>query len=287
MVRVDASVGNPDRFRERQWVMAVLEAAGPLPWEVVIVSGHTRHRSFPALEGCDPARTLCIALSGEAGVPRRDLTERAVVAQCYLHPDDASARLWPFPLGPSGFLPELPVVPWAQRDVPCSFVGALHPGRAGLYRGLTGRWWLPGPVPAMLKRQLAGLLPADDGSHLQFTDRFGSGLDGAAYAALLHRSRIALCPAGTRQVETFRHHEALRAGCVVVSPPLRAHPWTDGMPMVTVSSWWQIRPRVAALLADPARLAALHEETCRWWAERAGPAAIGRWLRARVLATAL
>jgi hypothetical protein len=272
----DPSVGSVSRYREQRWVERVLGAwgNGPRPRRVVVLSVQRQQRwaSLPEEPQDD---VLVIALGGEHG-RRLPSLKGWRVARCYASggPD------FGLPLGPSGFLPDLPAVPWSDRTVPLCFVGWLHPGRAALYRLLSGRR-LPGPLPALLRGRLARDLDGSvvSGSVLRFQLRFGAGMGPEDYGRLLGRSRVALVPRGTRQVETFRHHEAARAGCVLVGdgyaggPPVLPLPETLAeLRQLTeesralkqhhaqVRAWWQEQGRAEAVAA---RLA-------RWWSAGGG-----------------
>ena len=265
-------MGDPARYRERAWLAAVVAAwpAGPRPRTVVVVSVQG-HRRWSLLDATAPDGVLVFAIGGEHGRPAPALA-RFRVAQCYAAP--AGALRTRLPLGPSGFLPPVAPVPWAERRVPLAFVGWLHPRRAPLYRLLSGRR-LPGPLPALLRGHIPLKLDGQvvPGSVLRFGTRFGGGLPAAEWAALLANTRVALVPPGTRQAETFRHAEAARAGCVLVGTG-----WPGGPPVLPL-------PRTAAalgeLVRDTAALKQHHARVGAWW-EQSGRAAavaarLARW----------
>lgn len=276
-LRHDPSVGNPERYRERQWVCALVDhwPAGPAPQQVVVVSCQRQSGDWAALAGLNPARALVLALGGEHGRPLPWLQHSGLrVAQCYLPPTLQSRWRTRLPLGPSGFLPRLPPVPWADRDVPLSFVGWLHPRRSALYRLVSGHR-LPGPLPSLLRAQLNGVLDGRvvPGSVLRFGERFGHGLDSDAYAQVLRRTQVALCPPGTRQDETFRHWEAARSGCVLVGARV---PGT-GPPVLPMPS---TAAALTDLLSSPDLLKHQHARVGAWWAQSGRPAQVAASLAA-------
>lgn len=266
----DPSVGDVACYRERRWVERVLGAwgEGPRPSRVVVLSIQRQQR-WAELPGEPQDDVLVVALGGEHGGPSPALRGWRV-ARCYA----GAGPDFRLPLGPSGFLPELPAVPWSERTVPLCFVGWLHPARSPLYRLLSGRR-LPGPLPALLRARLARDLDGAvvSGSVLRFQRRFGAGMGPQDYAGLLARSRVALVPRGTRQIETFRHHEAARAGCVLVGDGL-----AGGAPVLPLPA---TREELRALVEDTPVLKQHHAQVRAWWWEQgraeAVAARLARW----------
>jgi len=286
---MDPSVGDPDRFRERHHVLGVLRAiaASPAaPDTAVVLSAHRRHRSWSALAGV--TAPLVVALGDEDARLRRALVDQATaVLQCY-RPDDPSwpAQVLRLPLGPGGPPPDTPARPWQERDLDVVFVGHLHPRRWALARGLgavKGRLRaLPDPLLAALRSRVVELgevqpLP-DRRTVLRFTERFGAGLPSEAHLSLLSRARIALVPPGFKQDETFRHHEAARAGCVLVGAPLPDYP------VIPVPRPQDLLPLLVRLLDDEDGLYERHLAVVDAWRERGCSAAVGRRLAAQLSA---
>jgi len=290
-VFIDPSVGDSTRFREHDFVTKVLAAASEsadFPAHLgtaVVLSGHRRHKRWPILEQVD--RPLIVVLGDEDARLQPDLIARsAALLQCY-RPSDAS---WPdavlrMPLGPGGPPPIQPGLPWQDRDLDVVFVGHLHRRRWSFAREL-------GAVSGALRAVPDTLLPAVRRSvvsqplrplphHqclLRFTDRFGAGLSQAEHLHALSRARIALVPPGFKQDETFRHHEAARAGCVLVGTPI------DGLPVVPFPLTGGLLTLLKDLLADPKALEARHQAVMSAWTETGCAEAVGRSLAARLSA---
>ncbi len=262
---IHRSVGDPARFRERAWCLQLegaLRARAP-GLRLTVASARDPHPE--ALAALDRGG-LWLLLGREDGRPARGLRRPGrCLAQAYLPPAAAGPGLLPLPLGPAA--PDAPAAPWADRDIDVLFEGWLHPGRAAFFRALPGSPPLPGPLPALLRRWLPAVRDGALGprSRLRLHGGFGPAAD-PGFAARLGRARIALCPPGTRQAETFRHWEALRAGCVVLTGPLPEAPAWAGAPLETLQRWEELPARVGALLADPAGLAERHARARAWWA---------------------
>jgi hypothetical protein len=81
-------------------------------------------------------------------------------------------------------------------------------------------------------------------------------------------------------VETYRFFEGLRQGCIVVCDRLPPHWFYVGCPAVQLDDWRELGALVEALLADPARMLALHEASLAWWRTRCSEEALGRMMAA-------
>lgn len=116
------------------------------------------------------------------------------------------------------------------KSINIFFAGNLNVNREQLYHqlflkkfpGYSWTSWLPRFVIRKLimywRRRHLNL--SEDNSVFLFSNGFKSGLDYQQYRDYLSRSRYVLCPRGFESAETFRHFEALAAGCLVISEPL-------------------------------------------------------------------
>jgi hypothetical protein len=171
----------------------------------------------------------------------------------------------------------LPLLPIDERPYLLSFAGSLDNQKAGRlsYHTLTNypkRQARIAMVEAL--RRLEAELPPGT-VHLRLTESFAASLaePGEGYAQTMMRTRICVCPRGTR-LETFRIHEGLRFGCVVVSQKLPDFWFLRGAPILQVEDWAELPDVVHGLRADPGRMRSLHEQSLRWWREVCSPAAI-------------
>lgn len=282
-------MGNPDRFRERRFLTDLARAARQHPgWNnvvdsIVVVSAHPRHTRWPELEQA-PGRRFILAIGNENGVVRPELRQAGVaIAQQYVRPStDDGPPVLPLPLGPGGPEDAPPLA--RSRDLDVVFIGHLHRHRWPLARRLgcvrPMARWLPDTLLSSTRDVLLQRPTLDGLSHvIAFTRRFGSGRPRPAYLDLLHRAHIALVPRGFKQAETFRHHEAARAGCVLVGTPLpdRRYPVLEPPPDRPLHTW------LLDLLSQPHRLEAARAAVVHAWNTRGRPDRVGTELARQVL----
>ena len=93
---------------------------------------------------------------------------------------------------------------------------------------------------------------------MNISSGFNMGLKGDEYSKRLHNSKIAICPHGNVSVETFRHYEAIRSGCVVVSPSLPNTEIYKNSNVVQVENWHtDTGPIIMELLQDSDKLTSI------------------------------
>jgi hypothetical protein len=180
---------------------------------------------------------------------------------------------------PMGYCRQEPVpfVPLEERPYLVSFAGSLDNVEAHplSYQGLAN-WPKRQARLALLAalRRLERELPPS-AVHLRLTASFAASLAeaGEGYAAMMMHTRICVCPRGTR-METFRIHEGLRFGCIVISQRLPDFWFFRGSPVIQLDDWAELPGIVQALRADPERMRRLHEESLRWWREVCSPSAV-------------
>ncbi|HEX4646657.1 MAG TPA: hypothetical protein VH598_13720 [Verrucomicrobiae bacterium] len=102
-------------------------------------------------------------------------------------------------------------------------------------------------------------------------------LDFQSYAEAMMDSKICLCPRGNF-IETFRHLEAARSGCVIVSESLPPLWYYTGIPIVQVDRWEQMPGLVCSLLREPARIEELSAMTLQWWKTRASEEPVAAYI---------
>lgn len=247
----------------------------------------------PASIGDPAQRKVLIFVSDEsASVPDVLAPHYKAVFKSYLPRELPGTNIFPFSLGYVRGVPAPPPEPILERSISVFFSGSLGPARRPLYRALHPVYRrLPA---AALDRALSDrkrLLVPEDLSHtmpdsvLRFTRGFRQGHSAEEYGALLADARIALCPHGARNPETFRHIEAMRAGAVVVSEPLPDTHFYRGAPFVTVEDWPSGMRAVRELLASPARLQELQDATLAWWDSVCSERATARYVAERLMAT--
>jgi hypothetical protein len=194
------------------------------------------------------------------------------VFKCHLAVDVLRERIFHFPLGYVKETLHQPVKRMEERTVNVFYSGNLNKGRVPLYK-LLAKSKVPDVffdyliklakrVPNLIKRDFSHAFPA---SYIQFTDGFKKGLSPQAYTQMLYNSRIVLCPKGFLMAETYRHFEAMRAGCVIISEKLPQTYLYKNSPIIQVASWKEGLAFAENLLKDSVLLQQYHQRTLYWW----------------------
>ena len=98
-----------------------------------------------------------------------------------------------------------------------------------------------------------------------FNRGFKSGLTPSTYGETLSQSKVILCPRGYFSTECFRHYEALRAGCVIISERLPDNHLYKNSPIIQIDDWNEGLQQVDKLLADKEKLNQLSQQGLEWW----------------------
>lgn len=102
-------------------------------------------------------------------------------------------------------------------------------------------------------------------SKIRFTKGFKGGFPISEYLLMLSQSKIVLCPKGFHSTECFRHYEALKQGCIVISEKLSDSYLYNNSPIIQLDNWNGIRKIVNDLLQDESLLMKKSEESLRWY----------------------
>jgi hypothetical protein len=194
------------------------------------------------------------------------------VFKCHLPADVVREKIFHFPLGYVKDTRHHPVKSIEQRKFKVFFSGNLNKGRVALFKVLSGSWVpdivygqfmkLFKRVPSLIKRDFSHRFPS---SYIHFTDGFKKGLDAEKYSQILYESQIVLCPKGFLRSETYRHFEAMRAGCVIISERLPNTYLYRNSPVIQVDTWKEGIDYARKLINDPTLLNHHHTETLKWW----------------------
>jgi hypothetical protein len=224
----------------------------------------------------------------EASIPPEDFSRNfRLILKSYWPLGEGVRNVLPFPLCGASEVVRTQPLPWDQRKTEVFFTGNLNANRVDFFRQFNHLrnlppWDLPfywqkrlyweailrSPIP--LHRDFSDRFPD---SLIAFTHAFKAGMTPAAYAQSLATSKIAICPPGFTSAETIRHFEAMRLGCVIVSPPLPHNPFYAGSPIVVLKNWRSLGQCLSKLLREDGK--ALQERadaTFQWWQSRASPA---------------
>ena len=123
-------------------------------------------------------------------------------------------------------------------------------------------WVFAGQVTHQRRRDLVAELVNDETDGLLLaTDMFGSGMDQSAYLATMCDAKVAPCPGGPVNPDTFRAWEALQAGCVPMLDTQAGEKegldgyWAmlfgdDMPPFPLIGDWAEFRPMLDTMLVD-------------------------------------
>jgi hypothetical protein len=242
-------------------------------------------------------REVVFYLGDEAATVPHELMQTSVYAvfKHYLpHTETGYRNLFSLPLGYLSSTPHYPVAPINERSTGLFFSGALHYTRLPLLQHFTAFKKLPFRLwNAFYHRFFKESVRYNydtyfPNSIIRFNRQgFKSGFTPEVFGKMLYDCKIALCPTGVINRETYRHFEALRAGCVVLSEPLPNQYFYTGSPIITVPSWHSLDEVVHTLLANPTELARLQQAGLAWWRDVCSEAAVARYIagQLRELAT--
>lgn len=194
---------------------------------------------------------------------------------------------YPIPLGgagadaPSG---DEEIVPFSSREWDVAFLGSV--GRLRRLPVLGETPMSPKPAARLaLGRTLsrAAATVTDLRILVGCADRpeFGAPLPPDAYRRALRNTKICLCPRGNF-AETFRHAEAARAGCIVMTDRLPREWYLRDHPFVVIDDWTRVVPRARALLADAEATARLAQASQQWYDAACSPHAVARFMASRI-----
>ena len=205
------------------------------------------------------------------------------VFKCHLPDSIVRDKIFHFPLGYVKDTKTHELNEISERKVGVFFSGNLNKKRVSLYKALSGSAMpdiLYGPlirvskkVPNLIKRDLSYSFPS---SYIHFTNGFKKGLNAQEYSKILYDSQIVLCPGGFLKNETYRHFEAMRAGCVIISEKLPNTYLYEQSPIIQVNDWQEGINLARTLLEDPATLQEYHLKTLKWWDEVCSEGATAR-----------
>ena len=271
LAHLQAELGN--EFDEYTFVLFEVEHGDSQYWQKRLGSSSTK-------------KDVVFVLGDEAANIPHELMRNPVYAvfKHYLPAAQTQySNLFSLPLGYLSATPHYPVVPINKRPVNVFFSGALHYTRLPLLQHFTKFNRLPFRLwNAFYHRFFKEQVSYSRDSH--YTDSiirfnrqgFKSGFASDVFGRLLYDCKIALCPTGVINRETYRHFEALRAGCVVISEPLPDQYYYKGSPIIILNNWQALDEVIQRLLADPVELVRRQLAGLAWWNEVCSEPAVAR-----------
>ena len=217
----------------------------------------------------------------------REIPGATAVAAARLRGGSQPSPQYYVPLGYHGQV-DSHIKPMAERRTALSFAGSVRH-----WKGWWGRFTQTMGAPKAQSRQrmleaateLSNRHP-DLRVEMRITGNFcdRSPITGSydpeqdrQYSDLLADTKICLVPRGA-YLETFRHFEALRAGCVVVTDAWPDRWYLRDAPFVWLRTWDRLPDVVLPLLNDDAELERLHYAALEHWRRCCSEEAVGRFI---------
>lgn len=220
-------------------------------------------------------KDILLFLSDELGKVPLELKDRyKCIFKPYLMHD--FENIYTFPLGYVGESVSTEYISVEKRCYDVFFSGNFNLNRVDFYREVadTGRWIPNNHLFYWIYKKIFFRLPIDyflkkddcfQKSKIRFTENFKGGFPISEYIRILSQSKIVLCPRGFHSTECFRHYEALKQGCIVISEKLPDSYLYDNSPIIQIDNWKGIRKIVNDLLQDESLLMKKSEESLRWY----------------------
>jgi hypothetical protein len=265
---------------ESHYLMKIFDQLqGHIDRKIVLKSSNYANIPTDSLPACS-SEDLLIYLSEDyrKDIPKKIREGFSNIHRCYAS-TNTEGHVYAFPLGyEKGMGDQFKSKPWDLRIDRVFFAGALNVNRHSLYKEIFHLSFLPDYwINRMSISRFSHLMPKSKlnrNTCAHFSGGFKQGLDTEQYAKELSNSRIALCPKGYHTAETFRHYEALKSGCIVISERLPDTWMYKGSPIVQLNSWRELRGTVKRLFRDPAYMEALHVQSLLWWDQKLSPKAV-------------
>lgn len=166
------------------------------------------------------------------------------------------------PLPYLGKIDNVSITPILKRNIDVFFVGQItHPTREKLSKIV---------LDLQNRRKDLKII-------FQRTQKFFSGWNLNQYINKLSNSKICLCPRGA-SVETYRHFESLRHGCVTISTPLPDVWYFKGAPIQIVQQWDELPALLDKLISDQNLLKEISRKSVEYWNNKLSPKAVANFI---------
>jgi glycosyltransferase involved in cell wall biosynthesis len=171
------------------------------------------------------------------------------------------------------------IIPITERLFNLSFTGCLNRNRvqlASILSNIPIKWIAMGMIfnKKLILKIINGLIKWKfNKDYFQFNDGFNNGLNEEDYNFILRNTKIALCPKGWVNQETFRLYESMKWGCVVISEDLPNRSYYKGIPIIKVKDWNEGIEIANRLIEDTNELERLSKETIKFYKDNLSPEA--------------
>lgn len=198
---------------------------------------------------------------------------------------------FPLPVGYVKNVPHPEVKPINERSTNVFFRGNLNSNRINLYRNLSKFKYFLFPKPKWaLRLYISFLLKLQKkfnsyfpNSIIIFNDGFKKGYSPEEYGKILSNSKIVLCPKGYDRTECFRHFEAMRAGCIIISEKLPETEFYLNSPIIEIDDWKEGLKIAGELITDPQKMEIMHRQTLSWWENKCSEKATAKYIFEKLL----
>jgi glycosyltransferase involved in cell wall biosynthesis len=163
------------------------------------------------------------------------------------------------------------IIPMSERLFNLSFTGCLNRNRvqlASILSNIPIKWIAMGMVfnKKLILKIINGLIKWKfNKDYFQFNDGFNNGLNEEDYNFILRNTKIALCPKGWVNQETFRLYESMKWGCVVISEDLPNRSYYKGIPIIKVKDWSEGIEIANRLIEDTNELERLSKKNIQFY----------------------
>jgi glycosyltransferase involved in cell wall biosynthesis len=163
------------------------------------------------------------------------------------------------------------IIPITERLFNLSFTGCLNRNRvqlASILSNIPIKWIAMGMVfnKKLILKIINGLIKWKfNKDYFQFNDGFNNGLNEEDYNFILRNTKIALCPKGWVNQETFRLYESMKWGCVVISEDLPNRSYYKGIPIIKVKDWSEGIEVANRLIEDTNELERLSKKNIQFY----------------------
>ncbi|MFC4873132.1 hypothetical protein [Negadavirga shengliensis] len=228
-------------------------------------------------------KKVLLYFSDESGSdPSPYVRDYYAVFKAYIGTSVKFDNVFPLPLGYVKDVPQLPIIPTKERKFNVFFRGNLNNNRIDFYRNFS-KWKPILPSQTFLKerlwnkttkyRALLLKLRTDFSDYfpdsiIMFNSSFKTGFSPYEYGEFLADSKIVLCPKGFDMTECFRHFEAMRAGCVIISEKLPETEFYKNSPIIQIEDWGKGLAIAKNLIDDLDTMAGIQQKTIKWWEEK-------------------
>lgn len=198
-------------------------------------------------------------------------------------------NIFNFPLGCVKNIPKFPIQDITERKCSVFFSGNLNKNRLPffyhLFLGKSPHKIIQIGFKILIKikflKFLLTIFKFDhkfSDSYIRFTNGFKKGITPEKYGKIIAASKIVLCPKGFNLPECFRHYEAMRAGCVIISDKLPSTYFYDNSPIIQVQNWKDGFDIAKKLMSNDLELIQRSKSTLEWWESRCSEEATAQYI---------